>query len=285
MRLSGIKTKLAVCGVGGAEVAVRNFEFPIIPEEQVERAIMMEAKQVCPFNTDQIAVDYRLIPNGDGKTRGYIVVATDKLVKSMVRVAERAHLNCAMMDVDGLALLNCFNELEKPEKKHGTAILNIGSNCTTFTFEEEGGWPFIRNLIYAGDSIVESIAAENEMTPDAVKTMFAGEAKAIPPNIQDSFKRACDRLISDITKTVRYYGAQEHSSDIRKILVCGGFAMFGEIVRILDNNLPMDVVLWNPFEKMRCQVGRNHRGVLVKSILRKNGPAMAVAAGLAMRAI
>jgi type IV pilus assembly protein PilM len=285
MRLSGIKTKQAVCGVGGAEVAVRNFEFPIIPEEQVERAIMMEAKQVCPFNTDQVAVDYRLIPNGDGKTRGYIVVATDKLVKSMVRVAERAHLNCAMMDVDGLALLNCFNELEKPEKKHGTAILNIGSNCTTFTFEEEGGWPFIRNLIYAGDSIVESIAAENEMTPDAVKTMFAGEAKAIPPNIQDSFKRACDRLISDITKTVRYYGAQEHSSDIRKILVCGGFAMFGEIVRILDNNLPMDVVLWNPFEKMRCQVGRNHRGILVKSVLRKNGPAMAVAAGLAMRAV
>ena len=285
MRLSGIKTKLAVCGVGGAEVAVRNFEFPIIPEEQIERAIMMEARQVCPFNTDQISVDYRLIPNGDGKTRGYLVVATDSLVKSMVRVTNRAHLNCAMMDVDGLALLNCFNELEKPEKNHGTAILNIGSNYTTFTIEEAGGWPFIRNLSYAGDSIVEAIAAENEMTPDAVKAMFAGDPKAIPPNIQDSFKRACDRLISDITKTVRYYGAQKHSSDIRKILVCGGFALFGEIVRILDNNLPMDVVLWNPFEKMRCQVGRNHRGILVKSVLRKNGPAMAVAAGLAMRAV
>ena len=285
MRLSGIKTKLAVCGVGGAEVAVRNFEFPIIPEEQIERAIMLEARQVCPFNTDQVAVDYRLIPDGDGKTRGYMVVATDRLLKSVVRLAGRAHLNCALMDVDGLALLNCFNEVEKPEKNHGTAILNIGSNCTTFTIEGEGGWPFIRNLSYAGESIVESIAAENEMTPDAVKTMFAGNPKGIPANIQDSFKRACDRLINDITKTVRYYGAQERSSDIRKILVCGGFALFGEIVRILDNNLPMDVNLWNPFEKMRCHVGRNHRGVLVKSILRKNGPAMAVAAGLAMRAV
>ena len=285
MRLTGIKTKLAVCGVGGAEVAVRNFEFPTIPEEQIERAIMLEAKQVCPFNTDQIAVDYRLIPDGEGKTRGYLVVATDKLIKSTVRLADRAHLNCALVDVDGLALLNCFNELEKPEKNHGTAILNIGSNCTTFTIEEEGGWPFIRNLSYAGDNITEGIAAENEMTPDAVKVMFAGDPKGIPPNIQDSFKRACERLINDITKTVRYYGAQERSSDIRKILVCGGFALFGDIVKILNNSLPMEVVLWNPFEKMRCHVGRNHRGVLVKSILRKNGPAMAVAAGLAMRAI
>ena len=285
MRLTGIKTKLAVCGVGGAEVAVRSFEFPLIPTEQIERAIMLEAKQVCPFNTDQVAVDYRLIPNGDGKTRGYLVVATDKLVKSTVRVAGRAHLDCAMMDVDGLALLNCFNEIEKPEKKHGTAILNIGSNCTTFAVEEEGGWPFIRNISYAGDNIIGCIAAENEMTPDAVKALFAGDPKAIPSNIQDSFKRACDRLITDMTNTVRYYGAQQKSSDIRKILVCGGFSQFGELVKILDGSLPMEVVLWNPFEKMRCQVGRNHRGVLVKSILRKNGPAMAVAAGLAMRAV
>ena len=285
MRLSGIKTKLAVCGVGGAEVAVRNFEFPIIPDEQIERAIMLEAKQVCPFNTDQVAVDYRLIPDGEGKTRGYLVVATDRLIKSMVRLADRAHLNCALMDVDGLALLNCFNELEKPEKNHGTAILNIGSNCTTFTVEGDGGWPFIRNLGYAGDSIIEGIAAENEMTPDAVKAMFAGDPKEVTANIQGSFKRACDRLITDIVKTVRYYGAQERSSDIRKILVCGGFALFGELVKILEGSLPMDVKLWNPFEKMRCHVGRNHRGILVKSILRKNGPAMAVAAGLAMRAI
>lgn len=285
MRLTGIKTKMAVCGVGGAEVAVRKFEFPKIPEEQIENAIMLEAKQVCPFTTDQIAVDYRLIPDGDGKTRGYLVVATDRLLKSMARLTSRAHLNCALIDVDGLALLNCFNQLEKPEKNHGTAILNIGSNCTTFVVEGDGGWPFIRNLSYAGDSIIEGIAAENEMTPDAVKAIFSGDPKEITASIQASFERACNRLINDITKTVRYYGAQGQSSDIQKILVCGGFAMFGQLVKILDSSLPMDVELWNPFEKMRCHVGRNHRGVLVKSIIRKNGPALAVAAGLAMRAI
>jgi type IV pilus assembly protein PilM len=285
IRLSGIKSKLAVCGVGGAEVAVRDFEFPVIPAEQIENAVMLEAKQVCPFNTDHIAVDYRLIPETHGKTKGYLVVATDHVVKSMVRLAGRAHLDCVLMDVDGLALINCFNELEKPEKNHGTAILNIGSNNTTFAVEGDGGWPFIRNLSYAGINIIEGIAAENEMTPDAVKAMFAGDPKEIPANIQDSFKRACERLINEINKTVRYYAAQERSSDVRKIMVCGGFAQFGELVKILDGSLPMDVKLWNPFEKMRCHVGRNHRGVLVKSIVRKNGPALAVAAGLAMRAI
>jgi len=111
--------------------------------------------------------------------------------------------------------------------------------------------------------------------------MLSGDPQEVQSDIHQSFERACNRLITDITKTVRYYGAQKQSSDIQKILVCGGFGLFRELVRLLDNQLPMEVKLWNPFEKMRCQVGRNHRGVLVKSIIRKNGPAMAVAATLA----
>jgi Tfp pilus assembly PilM family ATPase len=48
----------------------------------------------------------------------------------------------------------------------------------------------------------------------------------------------------------------------------------------LNNHLPAAVVLWNPFEKIRCEADRS-----CEEILQKNGPAMAVAAGLAMRSI
>jgi len=279
------KTKFAVCAIGGPEVAVRDFEFPAMPPEETDRAILLEAKQVCPFNTDDIVLDYRLIPENNGKTKGYLVVANNKLVKGKTRLAKKAHLNCALMDVDGLALLNCFNELEKPRDNHGTAILNIGSRHTTLAIEGSNGWPFIRDLNYAGDSIIRTIAAENDVPPESVKTMLSGDSKEVQSDAYQSLEKACSRLISDITKTVRFYGTRERASDVRKILVCGGFALFGEFIRLLDSQLPMDVKLWNPFEKMRCHAGRNHRAALLKGIVRKNGPAMAVAAGLAMRSI
>jgi hypothetical protein len=38
--------------------------------------------------------------------------------------------------------------------------------------------------------------------------------------------------------------------------------------------------LWNPFDKIRCDAGQ-----ACEVLLQKNGPAMAVAAGLAMRSI
>lgn len=285
LRLTGVKTKLAICGIGGPEVAVRNFEFPAVPPEEAERAILLEAKQVCPFNTDDIAFDYRLIPESNGKTKGYLVVANNKLVKGKTRLVKKAHLNCALMDVDGLALLNCFNELEKPRDGHGTAILNIGSRHTTLAIEGSNGWPFVRDLNYAGDSIIRTVAAENNVSPESVKTMLSSDSKEVKADIHQSLEKACSRLITDINKTVRYYGARGRSSDIRKILVCGGFALFRELIRLLDSQLPMEVKLWNPFEKMRCHAGRNHRAALLKGIVRKNGPAMAVAAGLAMRSI
>ncbi|MHC4145135.1 MAG: type IV pilus assembly protein PilM [Planctomycetota bacterium] len=285
VRLSGIRANLAVCGVGGPDVVVRNFEFPAVPAEEIERAVRLEARQVCPFNTDEIAVDYRLMPGGNKKTKGYLVVATDKLVNSKTRLVKKARLDCALMDIDGLALLNCFKELENPSDKHGTALLNIGSSHTTLAIEGKNGWPLIRNLNYAGDSIIRKVAAENELSQEDVKAILAGDPQEVHADVRQSFESACDRLVADITKTVRYYGAQGQSSEIKKILVCGGFALFGELVKILDSRLPMKVATWNPFEKMRCQVGRHHRGVLVKNILRKNGPAMAVAAGFAMRSI
>jgi type IV pilus assembly protein PilM len=285
VRLSGARSKLAVCGVGGPQVAVRNFEFPAVPPEETERAIQLEAKQVCPFNTDDIAVDYHLIPDGKGKTTGYLVVAAGHLVKHKARLAKKARLDCGLMDVEGLALLNCFKELEKPPDNHGTAILNIGAHETTVVVEGNNGRPFVRSLNYAGESIIKAIAAESDATAEAVKTAFAGDPGQIPSLMRESFERACERLMNDITKTVRYYGAQDGSFDIHKMLVCGGFAMFGDLAKLLGKQLPMEVTLWNPFEKMRLQVASSHRGVLMKNILRRSGPAMAVAAGLAMRSI
>jgi Tfp pilus assembly PilM family ATPase len=48
----------------------------------------------------------------------------------------------------------------------------------------------------------------------------------------------------------------------------------------LDSRLPARTVLWNPFDKAPCDGDQNCR-----DILKKNGPAMVVAAGLAMRSV
>jgi type IV pilus assembly protein PilM len=282
LQSTGVQTRLAVCGVCGPEVAVRYFKFPSLPPEEFQGAVMLEATQVCPFNIDDSAVDYQLMPDGEDSVCGVLVAATNKLIERKRQLAKNASLDCVLMDVDGLALLNCFSEYEQAETGRTTAILNVGSSYTTLAIMGANALPFIRDIAYAGNTIVKEIASEKGVSMEAVKKSLFGRGNPAEPEIElgDSFEKACQKLIVDVTETLRYYTAQEKSGIVEKILVCDSFARVKGFVELLDSRLPAKTVLWNPFDKIRCDADQNCR-----DILQKNGPAMAVAAGLAMRSI
>ncbi len=281
-KLAGVKTKLAVCGVSGPEVAMRDFKFaPLLPEE-IAAAVSLEASQVCPFSASDSTVDYHIIPNDDNKTSGVLVAATNTLIKSKTQLAKEALLNCILMDVDGLAVLNCFNSLEDGQEASQThrrvAILNVGGSYTTLAIMDNNGRPFIRDMTYAGNDIVAQIAAENDKSTETVRGILSGDSVADEAGISDSLEKACHKLIADVTETLRYYTAQSTSSNVEKLFVCGGFALAGGFVELLNRRLGVEAVLWNPFDKIKC--GGNRQ---CEDILSKTGPVMAVAAGLAMR--
>jgi type IV pilus assembly protein PilM len=280
-----IQTKLVVCSVSGPQVAVRDFKFPLLPLEEVEGAVMLEAAQSCPFNTRDGAVDYQIIPAGENEVGGVLVAATNSIIKSKMRLLESASLNCVLMDVDGLALLNCFNACKKREPGRPTSVLNVGSSNTNLAIIGDNNWPFIRDVGYAGNDIIKEIAEENNVSTEIVKKTLFGDADTGQLELHRSLEKACEKLTADVTKTLRYYTAQEKMNLAENIYICGGFALAKGFIEILNSQLPAEAVLWNPFDKMRCNTGHDHRGIMQKNILQKSGPAMAIAAGLAMRSI
>ena len=293
---AGIKTKYAVCGVGGPEAAVRHFKFPLLSEAETEGAVLLEAEQVCPFNADDSFVDYQLIPNGDDNISGILVAATNKLVAEKKQQVEKANLKNVLMDADGLALLNCFNEFnitnkhlgdnrleyEKANLDHITAILNVGNSLTNLAILGKDAVPFVRDIAYAGNDIVARIAADNGLSAEAVeKSLFDSDnSQQAQSELGDSITRACQKLITDVSETLRFYTAQDKSRVLETVFVCGGFALAKGFVELLDNQLPVKAVLWNPFEDITCNGNRS-----CKEIIKESGPAMAVAAGLALRSI
>ena len=234
LQSAGVQTRLAVCGVCGPEVAVRYFKFPSLPPEEVHGAVLLEAAQVCPFNIDDSAVDYQLMPDGGDSTCGVLVAATNKLIERKRQLAKEASLDCVLMDVDGLALLNCFSEYEKTETGRTTAILNIGSSYTTLAIMGTNALPFIRDIAHAGGTIVKEIAAEKGIPIETVKKTLLGCENPAGPEIElgASLEKACQKLIVDVTETLRYYTAQEKSIIIEKVFVCG-FASGQRVCRVI----------------------------------------------------
>ena len=275
-----LKTKLAVCGVSGSEVAVRDFAFPTLPEEEIESAINLEADVICPFNAGQAAIDYQVISNDGDKTKGIIVAATKSLIASKRQIVNGAGLKCVLMDVDGLALLNCFNNLNQDSDKYATAILNVGNSCTTLAILNKDGWPFIRDTKSAGNDIISEILNKKEITKEALYSVLFNGVEDSSLELSNCLEKASDHLITGVSDALRFYATQEKSAPIKKVLVCGGFAVARGFVELLNRRLGTEVVLWNPFSNIRCDASQG-----CKEILKKHGHALAVASGLAMRSI
>ncbi len=282
LQSAGIQTKLAVCGVSGSETAVRHFAFPPLQSEEVEGAVLLEAKQICPFNTDDGVVDYQVIPGDKENTNGILVVATKKLLGEKTGFAKDAVLDNVLMDMDGLALLNCFRGCQKYEAGQTIAILNVGRSCATLAIIGDDNLPSIRDLNYAGKAIIEQIALKHNVSAEDVEQVLMGceNPDKIQLEVRNDLETACQKLITDITETLRYYAVRRKCEMAKKIFVCGGFALVEGFVDLLNSHLSAATELWNPFDKISYDAG-----LPCADILRKKGPALAVAAGLAMRTI
>ena len=294
-----IRSQHAVCGVNGPEVAVRGFSFPSLPADEMEQAVIFEAAQVCPFDIDQSTVDYEVInrkgdrakhkgkANGEGTEQesnvtGLMVAATNSRIQSKAQHAKRANLNCAMVDVDGLALFNCFTECEERGSDQSVAIVNIGKSCADLVIVSDGPLPFTRDLAFGTSAITEHVSLACDIDAEVVSETLnhLGEPGEVAPEIRQSLAKSCLTLATEITETYRYYMVQEKIAPVEKTYVCGGGALIEGLVGFLDDCLPGETCLWNPFERMKLQ---NHTPGY--ELVRNCGPMLAVAAGLAVRSI
>ncbi|MBN1457765.1 MAG: type IV pilus assembly protein PilM [Sedimentisphaerales bacterium] len=279
---SGTSSRLAVCSVSGSEVAVRNFSFPELSQPEIEGAMKLEASQVCPFNIDKSTIDYQLLLSDKNEIRGFLVAATDKQIEGRKNIVKAASLDAFLIDVDGLALINCLYEVEKPDGSDSLAVLNVGNTYTNFAIIGNDSMPFVRDIPYAAKDITQYIAEEKGISGNKVSELLFGDNDSSNMEfvLGDSFENACGQLIDEILGTIRHYRTHTKAKAIETIRICGGFANTNGFVKILNDKLPVEAVIWNPFEKMNCDLDEAGN-----DMLKENGPAMAVAAGLAMRAL
>ncbi len=282
---SGRATRNVVCGVGGPDVMVRGFAFPNLPTEAIEQAVMLEAQQVCPLDIQSSVVDYQLLDSPAAKAesnRGILVVATNEAVQYKKRLSQMASVNAVRMDVEGLALINCLQACDGLTGDGSVAAIQVGCSATTVVIADTGGSAFVRDLSSGGDAILDRIAQAHGLTRETVDNIL--RKRYTSSELQDKVIRAlpdaAEGLISDLIETLRYFAIQPEALPVRKIFLCGGFALVREFAYLLNTRLPERVTLLNPFAKMRCLMDERRREFLMDI-----GPMMAIATGLAMRTI
>ncbi|MHC4881073.1 MAG: type IV pilus assembly protein PilM [Planctomycetota bacterium] len=286
---ANLRSRNIVCGISGPEVIVRGFTFPPLPDQAVEQAVQMEARQVCPLDIQQSQLDYQLIANTSTKSaskaqprHGVMAVATQRAIQEAERLVTEAGAKPVIVDVNALALLNCLNELKPLSAQETAAVIDVGGSQTNVIIYGYDGLPFVRDINTAGNTIVQQISKAMDVTEKEIWQMFAQESSSsqLDNNLLLALNNAVVPLANAINETLRFYSFQEKKSGVDRIFLCGGFALIGAFVEFLTDALSAPVEILNPFSVITdsAAAGQNET-------LKQNGPAFAVAAGLAMRAL
>jgi type IV pilus assembly protein PilM len=202
-----------------------------------------------------------------GRTRGLLAAATHAVVDARRRLVEDAGLRCALVDIEGLALLNAIQLLQEQaasDRPQALAVLNVEATHVTLAVAAPEGAPFVRDL---------AMPSPQAWVKDP---SLGGGAKAVA--FEPAIASVVRPPLEDVAKTIRFYMAQNPSLSLETVRVCGDLIRDKAFMDLVKGSLPTPTTVWNPMERMDCGSAAAGTGWV-----HEQGPSLAIAVGLGLR--
>lgn len=273
----------AVCAVSGPESAVRGFTFPPIPLQALAQAVALEAQQICPLDMAHSELDYQLLEYADPKNPkriGVMAAASRQLIHQRRQIVQHGGTCAALMDVEGLAALNCLSQLEDLDAYETVGLVDLGMTMTHLAVLGPSGQPFIRDILFGGREVISQIASALNKSFTEIQQELWPADQSICPQVLKELYQAVRPLLQNITETIKYVASEEKIAFAQKIYLCGAGATVRPVVELIADVLPAEVSVFNPFKKVHVPDTMQNADLIAS-----RGPEFVVAAGLAMRTI
>lgn len=273
----GSKVKDVAASVAGPAVAVRGLEFPKLSPDELKGAVWWEGGQVIPFDIEDVFTDFRVLSESD-KTDVLFVATSKRVIDERISLIRKCRLEPRIIDVDSLAILNCFLREDNIEDYGTVAILSIGARLTNLSIIGSKLVPFTRDILIAGNNFTEAIEGTMDVSFGEAERLKKEEIHSITPKAVDLMETRMRELISEIKDSFNYYQKKEPESQLTKILLTGGSSRLSYLGRLISDELKLPVETWNPLQSIEI----DHQSFDTEFI-EQIGPFTAVALGLALR--
>src|SRR5262249_25468839 len=127
------KRKNVASGLWGTSVIVKRISIPQMEEKLVAGQIRWEAEQYIPFDVTEVNIDFKVLKGyqSNPETMDILLVAAKHDAAFVHQdIIRGAGMACAVLDVGGFALANCFLKNWESAKGQTVALFNIGASIT-----------------------------------------------------------------------------------------------------------------------------------------------------------
>jgi type IV pilus assembly protein PilM len=280
---NGFSGAKVAASVGGRSLFIREVVFPRMSENEMRQAIRWDFDRYVPFSPDQLYFDFWVIGQGASElqVKVLLVAVPKELVDSLVRVLKKAGLKPVAVDIEPLAIHRTLPDATD------CMLIDCGSAVSQVTLFQNHSPVFTRSIPIGGNQFTEALMeslqvgkTEAEIIKQKAETMPASELAAIRrEEMQEHLDKVFFELAGEVRRTLEYYQVQNRSVSISKVFITGGGAKTESLPEKLSRILEMPVILHDPLASMELSASFN------RQYIKKVGPRMAVAAGLALRRI
>jgi type IV pilus assembly protein PilM len=277
-----INSKSVATAVSGHSVIVKKISLPSMSDQELADTIQKEAAQHIPFDLADVNLDYQIL--SDDATSPHmdvllVAVKKDKIL-NYTNVLSMAGKTPAIVDIDALALQNCYEYNYEPAPTQVVALLNLGASVMNINIVKGTTPLFPRDVSVGGHQYTDSLQKELDLSFDDAEALKLG--KKVGSVHEDAktpvLQQVTEIILLEIQKTFDFFRASAAGEHIEKIYLAGGSARVPGLVEALRQEFSMPVELLNPFQKVVAPM--EGPGA---QLVEQNAGQLAVAVGLALR--
>ena len=280
-----IKTDRVAAGVSGHSVIVKNIVVPQMSEEELQESIDWHAEEHIPFDIADVSLDYQITGTSSETLQVLMAACKRDKIANVKQAIQLSGKQPAIIDVDAVALQNCYEVNYEPQVGQIVALLNIGASTMNINILNGTRSVFTRDVSVGGNQYTGLLQKELGLNFEQAEAVKRGmplpegtEDRAIEPILET----VSDILALEIQKTMDFYRAtaEDANAGVQKILISGGGSKLPGLAAYLSNRFEMPVEVFDPFRQIKVDARR-----FDPDYLREVVPEMAVAVGLALRGV
>ena len=219
---NAIKTKAVATAVSGHSVIVKKISLPSMSDQELAETIEKEAAQHIPFDLADVSLDYQILSEEVGSPQMdvlLVAVKKDKIL-NYTNVLSMAGRTPAIVDIDALALQNCYEYNYQPAPGQVVALLNLGASVMNINIVKGTTPLFPRDVSVGGHQYTDSLQKELDLSFEDAESLKLGnkvgtvseDAKAADPAAGDRNHRAGNS--EDVRLLPGQRGGRAHREDL-----------------------------------------------------------------------
>jgi type IV pilus assembly protein PilM len=268
----------------------RFVKLPPVQKDRVAQIVEFEARQNVPFPINEVIWDYEFVAPLDGGEVEVVLVAmkADALNEINDQVIAGG-LKTSGVDLAPMAVYNAFR-YSYPDVDEAAVVIDLGARSTNLIFVE-GGRFFVRNILVGGASITGAVAKEfqvgfGDAEQQKLSHGYIAQGGAVEEHpdpaiagLSKVIRNAATRIHGEVMRTINYYRTQQGGGQPRRIFICGGGALLGNMAEFLEEKLKLPVEVFNPLRGVQMDRGVDAAAAAA------DAPYMSELVGLALRSV